>query len=325
MRKSHSTVIPTDAPKPNFFIIGAAKSGTSTIWHHLQEHPDVFMSPRKHTRFFAFGAEESGFRGPPPRNPPKPYAITDSRAYHALFEGATNETAIGEASWTYLYRPEASGRIQEYAPNAKIIAILRNPADRAFSHYRQNVQAGREPIADFAQALEQGEVRLRENWWPEFHYVHMGLYHAQLERYFQLFDRAQIKVYLYEDLAWDPYGLLRDAFGFLGVDGAFTPGKIIRSNPTGAPKVKSLHLVLRRLESVRPFVERFVSDRRFQPFLRLGRTLNNRNTSRLKLSSAENRRLIDRYFREDILALQDLIQRDLSAWLGRDSSPGDTR
>jgi len=322
---SHAAIAPTSATKPNFFIIGAAKSGTSAIWHHLQEHPDVYMSPRKHTRFFAFGVEDPGFRGPAPKNPHSPYAITDLQIYHAMFEGVTNETAVGEASWTYLYRSEAPRRIREYAPDARLIAILRNPADRAYSHYRQNVQAGREPLADFTQALKQEEVRIRHNWWPEFHYVHMGLYFAQLKHYFDAFDRDQIKVYLYEDLDSDPYSLLRDAFGFLDVDDTFTPEAIIRSNPSGASKNKSLHSLLQRLESVRPIAERFIPDRKLQSIVRLGRTLNNRNTDRLRLSPTENRRLIDEYFREDILDLQDLIQRDLSAWLGSDGSSNNTR
>jgi hypothetical protein len=314
MRKASAP--PTSATTPNFFLIGAAKSGTSAIWHHLREHPRIYMSPRKQTRFFAFDVEDPDFRGPAPINPQRPYAITDLETYHALFDGVEDEVAIGEASWTYLYAPEASRRIREYAPEAKLIAILRNPADRAYSHFRQNIQAGREPLTDFAQALEQEGARIRANWWPEFHYVQMGFYSAQLARYYDAFDRDQIKIYLYEDLSENPYGLLRDAFEFLGVDETFTPEAIIRSNPSGAPKSKSLYSLFRRAELGMPVIERVISREKLEPIVRLGRNLDNRNITHLHLTPEERTRVIDAYFREDVLRLQDLIQRDLGAWLG---------
>jgi hypothetical protein len=316
LKNGDTPMAAASATRPNFFVIGAAKSGTSAIWHHLQEHPQIYMSPRKQTRFFAFAGQEPDFRGPVPKNMERPYAIPDLETYHGLFDGVRNETAIGEASWTYLYRSEASRRIREYAPEAKLITILRNPVDRAYSHYRQNVQAGREPLADFPQALAREEVRIRDNWWPEFHYVQMGLYSVQLKRYFDTFDRDQIKIYLYEDLVSDPYGLLRDAFGFLGVDDRFTPEAIIRSNPSGAPKSRSLHTLLQRLETIRPAVERLVPNKKLQTIVRFGRNLNNRNITHLQLSPEKRRRIIDEYFREDILSLQDLIHRDIGAWLG---------
>jgi hypothetical protein len=315
MRKASAP--PTSATAPNFFVIGAAKSGTSAIWHHLREHPQIYMSPRKQTRFFAFEVEDSDFRGPAPINPQRPYAFTDLETYHALFDGVEDEVAIGEASWTYLYAPEAPRRIRGYAPAAKLIAILRNPADRAYSHFRQNIQAGREPLADFARALEQEEARVRDNWWPEFHYVQMGYYASQLARYYDAFERDQIKIYLYEDLSENPYGLLRDAFAFLGVDETFTPEAIIRSNPSGAPKSKGLYSLFRQAELAMPVVERVIPREKLKPIVRLGRNLDNRNITHLHLTPEERMRVVDEYFREDVLRLQDLIQRDLGAWLGR--------
>ncbi len=300
---------------PNFIIIGAAKSGTTSLWHYLKQHPQIYMSLRKHTRFFAFEVEEPGFRGPPPEQPSVPYAVADIEAYHALFDGATCETAIGEASHSYLYRPEAPGRIQEYAPRMKLIAILRNPAERAFSHYRQMVRDEREPITDFVRALEEEEARIRDNWWPDFHYVHLGLYHDQLKRYFDLFDRDQIKVYLYEDLNSDPRSLMKDTFGFLGVDDAFVPEMTVRFNASCIPESKFLHLFLQKLRLIMPVVERLAPKSQYRRLLRIGGTLHNRNLAKPKLSPEVRRRVTNDYFREDILKLQRLIQRDLSSWL----------
>ena len=325
MIKRNVTDASNAATMPDFFMIGAAKSGTSALWHHLREHPEIYMSPRKQTRFFVFDVEDPSFHGPAPKDLQRPYAIANLQDYLTLFDGVREETAVGEASWTYLYRPEAAGRIREYVPEARLIVILRNPADRAYSHYSQNLQDGREALADFSRALALEEARIRDNWWPEFHYVRMGLYCAQLKRYFEIFDRDQIKVFLHEDFNSDPYGLLRDTFEFLGVDETFTPHAAIRSNPSGVPKSKSLHALLRRLESTRPKIERFVPEKTLRPMVRLSRNLKNRNVVRLQISPGERRRLIDEYFREDLEGLQQLIQRDLSAWLGNDTETDGAR
>jgi hypothetical protein len=315
VRDVQAPISGTSVKTPNFVIIGAAKSGTTAIWHCLRQHPQVYMSPRKHTRFFAFETEEPGFRGPGPKDPSVPYAIASIEAYHALFDGVTNETAIGEASHSYLYSPEAPERIREYAPDMKLIAILRNPAERAFSHYRQLIRDGREPITDFGRALEEEGTRIRDYWWPDFHYVQLGLYHAQLKRYYDLFGRDQIRIFLYEDWNSNPFGVAQNIFGFLGVNDTFVPEVTVRYNASGIPKNEALHLFLQRLRLIRPVFERLVPKRQHQLLLRIGSHIHNHNLTRAPLAPDVRRRVIDEYFREDISKLQHLIQRDLSAWL----------
>jgi hypothetical protein len=315
LRISRSTIAETSVKTPNFLIIGGAKSGTSALWHYLKQHPQVYMVPRKHTRFFAYDVEYPDFRGPAPSAPGTPYSVVNAEDYHALFDGVTSEKAIGEISWTYLYRPEAPGRIKEYAPDIKLIAILRHPTDRAYSHYRQNVKAGREQITDFIQALEEECVRVRDGWWPEFHYVQVGLYAAQLERYLQLFNRDQIRIYLHEDFEANPSGFLRDVLQFLDVDESFTPEAFIRYNSAATPKSEALHTLLQSMKAVRPAVERFIPKELRRRVLRLGSTLHKRNLARPELSPKVRKSVTDKYFREDILRTQDLIGRDLSSWL----------
>ena len=301
--------------RPDFLIIGTAKSGSTALWHYLGQHPQVYMSPRKHTRFFSFRVEDPGFRGPRLMSESVPYAITDVDAYHALFADATSQTAIGEASHSYLYRPEAPERILRYDPNMKLIAVLRNPAERAHSHYRQMVRDGREPLVDFIMALEEEEARIRDGWWPDFHYVQIGLYYAQLRRYFDLFEHRQIKIYLYEDLSSEPQVVLQDIFRFLGVDDAFIPEIAVRYNASGVPKNKILHSTLQRLRKLRPVVERALPEQQGRRLLRLGSALHNRNLTRARLPSEVRRKVTDQYFRDDIVRLQSLIGRDLSDWL----------
>lgn len=322
MGDKQAAIVDTSVKTPNFLIIGAAKSGTTAVWHYLKQHPEVYMPPTKHTRYFAFESEEPSFRGPPPpmrgpaaKNTSVPYAITDIDAYHALFDAVTSETAIGEASHSYLYQPLAARRIHDYAPEMKLIAILRNPAERAFSHYRQMVRDDREPITDFTQALAEEEARVRDLWWPDFHYARIGLYHEQLRRYFDLFGPDQIKVYLYEDLNASPYTVLEDIFRFLGVDDGFVPETTARYNASGMPRSKALHSSLQKLRHLRPFAERLLPEKQHRLLLRVGSNLHNRNLAKAPLAPEVRKRVIEEYFRRDILKLQDLIQRDLSAWL----------
>ena len=301
--------------RPNFLIVGTAKSGSTALWHYLGQHPQVYMSPRKHTRYFSFQVANPGFHGPRLEGESVPYAMTDIDAYHALFADATSQTAIGEASHSYLYRPDAPERILRYDPSMKLIAVLRNPAERAHSHYRQMVRDGREPFDDFVSALEAEELRIRDEWWPDFHYVQIGLYYAQLRRYFDLFDHRQIKIYLYEDLTSEPRAVLQDIFRFLDVDSAFVPEIALRYNASGIPRNKVVHSTLQRLRRLRPIVERALSEQQSRRLLRLGSTLHNRNLTKSLLLPEVRRRVTDQYFRDDIVRLQSLIRRDLSSWL----------
>ena len=322
LRDSQGAVVDTRAREPNFLIIGAAKSGTTAIWHYLRQHPEIYMPQTKHIRFFAFEVENPTFRGPAPKMRGSagvridvPYAIADVHAYHALFEGVTTESAIGEASHSYLYQPQAAERINNYSPDMKLIAILRNPAERAFSHYRQMVRDGRETIPDFAEALAEEKNRINDHWWPDFHYAQLGLYSRQLRRYFDLFERDQIKIYLYEDLNRDPAGVLQDTFRFLGVDDTFVPEATARYNVSGVPRNRALHLFLQKLRRVRPLAERRLPEAQYQRLVRIGSHLHNGNLVKARLSPEAYQQVIDEYFRADIVELQQLIQRDLSAWL----------
>lgn len=311
----HAATAGLTTGRPNFLIIGAAKSGTTALWHGLRQHPQIYVSPRKHTRHFAYEVENPDFRGPGPENVSVPYAVVNDEAYHALFEGVDSETAIGEASHSYLYRPEAPERIRGYAPGMKLIAILRDPAERAFSHYRQMIRDGREPINDFVRALEEEGARIRGRWWPDFYYVQMGLYHNHLKRYFDLFERDQIGVYFYDDFRADPSGVLQSIFRFLDVDDAFVPEAAVTYNASGIPKSRIVHSALQRVRRVRPVVERLFPERNYRFLLRVGSDLHNRNLTKSRLRPEVREEVIDEYFREDIIKLQRLVQRDLAAWL----------
>ena len=295
---------------PNFLVIGAHKAGTTSLYHYLKQHPEVYMSPIKEPRFFSFEGDDLDFRGPLPQNPGKPLAVTDLEAYRALFAGVSGETAIGEVSPGYLYREKAPGRIRHYIPEAKMIAILRNPAERAYSHFLMVRKNDREPLTDFAQALEAEEGRIKDNWWIG-HYKSMGFYHEQLSRYYELFGPEQIKVYLYEDLKEDPVGMMQSIFRFLGVDDAFIPDTSLRHNASGIPKSRALQALINKPNALKSAIKPFVPEGMRRRILV---NLQNRNLAQAPMPEGVREELTEAY-REDILKLQGLIGRDLSSWL----------
>ena len=313
LRDSLAATTGASTTMPSFLVIGAAKAGTTSLWRQLDQHPEIFMHPKKQLNFFALEGEDLDFRGKGPRDSTL-HSISTIEAYREQFTGVGTETAVGEASNLYLYNPRAAARIRHYLPGVKLIAILRHPADRAYSRFLHLVREGREPIPDFARALEEEEARVRDHWYPDFHYLRMGLYHEQLERYFGLFPKEQIKIYLQKDLRSDPLGTLRDVFGFLEVDETFVPDTTVKYNVSGVPKSKALHLFLQEARKAKPFVERLLSEKQRKRVLRVASGMHNRNLIKPRLSPEVRARLIEGY-REDTLKLQDLIQRDLSDWL----------
>ena len=310
---------------PNFLVVGAQKAGTTALYHYLAQHPEIYMSPVKEPHFFAFEGEKLDFRGPRDQRIMEHLVVNDLEAYRKLFDGATKERAIGEASAEYLYREKVPGRIRRYAPEAKLIAVLRNPAERAYSGFLHLVRDGRETITDFNRALDAEEERVRNNWSSLWHYTRLGFYHAQLSRYYEAFERGQIRIYLYEDLKDDPVGMLRDIYGFLGVEDTFVPDVSGKYNVSGVPKnerLHALHALLLKPHPVKSALKPFLP-KRFRRRLVTNAldALRNRNLVKPSFPVEARRRLIEVY-REDILKLQDLIGRDLSAWL-REPGGGD--
>jgi hypothetical protein len=296
---------------PNFLIIGAGKSGTTSLYHYLKQHPEIYMSPVKEPKFFAVEGKTLDFQGPSDQREINRKSITDIDAYRALFRGVTNEKAIGEASPLYLYSPEAPGRIKHYVPEARLIVVLRNPVERAFSSYLHCIRDRGEPLKDFAQALREEETRIENGWGPIWHYKNVGFYSAQLGRYFDTFGRNQVKVFLYEDLKGDTVGVLQSIFRFLGVGDARLPDLSLKHNISGVPRSRLVHELLNKPNSVKSA---------FRPLLpaklrkRLNHSLTGRNLVKPQLSPKVRKQLIETYS-EDILKVQKLIHRDLSRWL----------
>lgn len=299
---------------PNFLIIGAAKSGTSSLYSYLGQHPQIYTSPIKGPCFFAFDeGEKVRVYGPRDQQVFDRHIITDLDKYQALFAGTKDERALGEASVLYLYSPTAPRRIKQYIPEVKLIAILRNPVDRAFSSYMHLRRDGREFLDDFADGLQAEESRVAAQWQHLWHYTRVGFYYAQLSRYYELFRPDQIAVYTYDEFRADSLKVLKQIFLFLRVDDSFIPDNSIWRNVSGIPKLRWVHSVVNRRNPLKTIMKPLLP-RALRGSLRAGVIQWNTAVGKTKCPEELRAYLRDLY-REDILKLQSLIQRDLSHWL----------
>lgn len=307
---------------PNFFIIGAPKCGTTALYEILRQHPEIYMSSIKEPHFFTFEGDVPIFQGPGGAFFNR-VTVKSPLDYLMLFSGATSQhRAIGEASPSYLRSEVAARRIFTSAPSAKIIVLLRQPVDRAYSHFQYLRYHGVEPISDFSAALAEESSR-KSRGWSSIHFYHQGgLYADNLRRYYELFPRTQIKVYLYEQWNHSPQSLLQDLFKFLDVDDQFVP-EIRRSNVTLIPRFYRLNQLTKKTGRVGQILERVVGEGKRDRVLNGLQQVNRRfNLLPPPTLDVRIRRQLTDAYREDIIDLQNLICCDLTHWL--EDKPSDS-
>lgn len=299
---------------PNFIIVGAPKCGTTSLYHYLNQHPQIFMSPNKEPGFFAYEGKKPIHSGPGDR-----YAwtakksIVNLKSYQALFEDSGSSIARGEATTMYLYLKEAPVRIHKYLPNAKIIMVLRDPIERAFSHYLQVRRDNREWIRDFSEALKLEDKRIEKNFAPAWHYRHVSLYSTQVQRYLKYFSNEQIRIYLYDDFIETPQKVIQDIFDFLGVDSKWQPDMSNQHNTMGnIPKCRLLNRFLYYPNPLKSALRLSIPPAIRKDFMT---QISRRNVIELPTLDKNLRKEVLPLFLEDISKLQTLIHRDLSHWL----------
>lgn len=256
---------------PDFLILGAQRSGTSSLHAYLAQHPEIISGLGKEIHFFDGGL-----------NPDVDNYELGLDWYRAHFPRARERTRTFEASPLYLFNPLAPSRIRALLPNVRMIVLLRNPVERAISHYYFQKSKGREPL-DMREAFSEEESRLRRSWLQRDYkhkefvihsYKARGLYVQQLERYFACFDRQQLLVISSERLLADPARQLRRIYEFIEVDPSFTNSDLSPRNV-------------------------------------------GRNRAQI---DGEIRHELEQYFYEPNQALYDLLQEDLG-WENEDSLP----
>jgi len=310
---------------PNFFIAGAAKAGTTSLYHYLSQHPDVFMSPVKEPSHFS---QETRVENYAPELRAKLQRTMDELSmrlnnglevgveggivsrredYLKLFKGAHREHAVGEGSVSYLWSPTAAKEIASFSPAAKIVLVLRHPAERAFSNYIYYLSDGHishsfsEHIACCLRT--DGPLGI-------YHpFLEVGMYGQQVERMLDHIPQKQVRVWLYEETMADPAKFFREVLTFLEVDADFVPDRAQRHLQMAVPKIAGMAQMLRRGGIGRGLRDRVPAGMR--PMLK---KIVYRERGSMKMSS-EDRRFLVHYYRDDVKRLERIIERDLSAWL----------
>ncbi len=287
---------------PNFLIVGTAKAATTSLYYYLKQHPDIFLCSPKEPLFLAFANEAIDFNQ-------DIHPITRINDYGKLFVAKESYKAIGEASTLYLYKYEKSIKnIIKYLPErekTKIIILLRNPIDRAFSHYMMRRRHGLEKLS-FEKAIEQEKNRINEKFY--FGYIDMGYYYEQVKAYKSIFKN--IKIILFEDIKDSPIEISQEIFKFLEVDDEFVPKINKIYNMSGQPRSKFVNHLLFGNYGCKKFLEKIIPTAFRKEMVRI---VSGYNFKKISISKKEKNTLVELYS-DDINKLSRLINRDLSKW-----------
>jgi hypothetical protein len=294
---------------PNFLVLGVAKAGTTSLYHYLGQHPEIGMSQISEPRYLIQAGGQLASDIPRPIH----IRIASLEDYHAQYAHVANRKARGDISPHYFVYPTlAVLGIRRVVPDGKIITIFRQPADRGYSNYLMCVRRGGEPIQTFAHALDAEREGIPFPNRRKRHYFAWGFYAERVQLFLNAFPQNQFLFLLYDDLVRNPQALLRQVFEFLEVDPNFQPNVGIRHNAGSWPNHFTIHRAVKSLRPLQRQIGRIVPDSMRRAAAEWFQARNSRTPP--KLDTVLRRELTDAY-REDILRLQDIIQRDLSAWL----------
>jgi hypothetical protein len=301
------------SPLPDVFLVGAPKSGTTAMAEYLGAHPDIFMAKKEMNVFggdLQFGPQ---------------FYRRDVKAYLDEFAGRTTQRRSGEASVWYLLSTQAASEIKAFNPDARIIIMLREPAEMVHSLYDQFRFDGNEHLPNFEEALAAEPMRNAGRGFRRQTYFAQGLqyreaarYTEQVRRYFEVFGRDRVRVILYEDFAADVQGTYRATLEFLGVDPSRgeTDFKVINGNKTVKnPAVRALlgdPLIRATAVAVARKLPRPVFNLLHDLERRVWK-LNARPVRRLPLSPV-TQAMLCREFEGEIRALGELLGKDLTHW-----------
>lgn len=298
---------------PDFLIIGAAKAGTTSLYRYLLNHPNINLSKKqKEGRFFS--SMPNNFKGPGDEGVNKSIPKTIYQ-YLNLFDN--NNKLKGDISPDYLYyhKTTISNVLFEKGKNIKIIILLRNPVERAFSQYMHFRRENREELA-FEEAIKNENKRKIENWEWAWRYIEVGLYYQQVKAYLENF--SHVKIFLFEDLKDDTQKVVDETCSFLGVPTIkINSDKIY--NKSGIPKknwqTNFYNNIVRSDNTIKKVLKNFLPENAKKMIGgKLREKLFENNLEKPQMKPETRKMLID-YYKEDILKLQELINRDLTNWL----------
>jgi hypothetical protein len=298
---------------PNFFVIGVPKAGTTALHVALAQHPRLYMSEVKEPKFFLCD-------GPPPtRGGPGDAKTFRERIwrredYEALFARAPEGALCGESTPFYLYDPDAQRRLHQALPDARLIAVLRDPIDRAHSNWTHLWSAGLEPEGDFLTACSLEQRRATDGWAQFWRYLHLGRYGEQLQRLYTHFRREQVLILRYWQLRDEPAQTLDRICRFLDIEtGLLTeiPAANVTTHATASLKNRMLSALLRALAAIDPYLPGPIRRRGEDA---LSRMIQSEQRRRYPLTAEQRAELIP-HFAADITLLQELTGESFDDWL----------
>ncbi|MDM8553363.1 sulfotransferase [Desulfococcaceae bacterium HSG7] len=302
--------------KVNLFSIGAMRAGSITIYHYLNQHPEIFMSPIKepyyfvaeyHRRKIEAGGIISQSEQTAANRILNSGKYRTSKAYQTLFEGAESYTYIGEGSH-YLHHPLTAKLIHEHNPVSKVIISLRNPIDRIYSEYLLYLRDGKIDVS-FSEFIKSRIVWNEENNTWQALRLNKGFYSTLVPPWLRYFGKDNVKIFIFEDIVRNPIQFCHQLYSWLGINSSFqaTP---VHAQRSGKPVSNKLMAVINSDSRIRSFAKTAIPqllrikirDWFYKIFLK------KENMDR------QTREILETIYREDINQLEHLISRDLSAW-----------
>ncbi|MBF1801809.1 sulfotransferase domain-containing protein [Alloalcanivorax profundimaris] len=290
--------------KPDFLIVGGAKSGTTSLSRYLNAHPKIRVVSEGLEFFGEY--ENAGLQ------------IESQDRYLSLFNNIPSNIIAGEKSVSYLYSREAPGQIYKMNPDMKIIIILRNPIFRAYSDYWHRVREGTEELS-FDEALVKERERIQCGARFELHYANYGLYYEKVKNYIDIFGQKNVLVLTYDDLKSDPERVCGECFDFFGLEKPSSGADFIVHNKGGMNNNEFYRKLLKLAGN--KMVKRLV--RIFVPFgikrkITIG-IMNKYQENEYPPISDQQFNNLKVFYRNDLERLSELLGRDLTSWLDRSS------
>ena len=275
---------------PNFMIIGVEKGGTTSLYHYLKQHSDIYFPEVKEPNFFSVG------RG-----------ISIQQEYEALYDDADTQTAIGDASVSYFHDPTAAQRIKALIPDCRFLLILRDPVDRAFSHYHMLIQQRAIPKRPFREALVEAEA--------SGSYLNTGIpnsrYADSIESYFRCFGSDAFNIHRYADYKANNTGTIKNILHFLGVSEQVKAETAKKYNTSRVYRNRHIHELVYGKGSLKSLAKRLIPTRA-QIWIR--EAIQKINSEPPPVCTEEERHMALRVLRDDIDRTEELLSWDLSEW-----------
>ena len=306
---------------PNFFVVGVVKGGTTSFYHYLKQHPEVYLPPIKEVNFFSrkdinpqefmpayahdVDVDLASYFANGMKETIHIAHVTKEQHYKRLFSQVDGERAIGEISNSYAICPSAAQAIRKRMPHARIFVILRNPVERAWSQYLMNLRQAKTTEMNFLKEVFSDHEAAKQGWGVNHQYLNLGLYYEQVKRYLDLFPESQFCFLLYEDFIKNPQDVMKRVFNKLGVDPDFDVESSEIYNRRSLPRFGFLNRLLVHsgvLSTVKKLLSR-QTRKKLKSFWYTGKGLP-------QLDGASAERLWE-FYREDVMKLSELLRYDL--------------